>query len=92
MNALQKKKLLQKIVRLEHDIDQLKSVRISLASAEYASASMSSGGGSRSYTRADLSKISSTIQALETELKNTRKLLSEQSQITPKQIYTIYSC
>lgn len=37
---------------------------------------MSSGGGSKSYTRSDISKITEAIQALTTELKQLRAMLS----------------
>jgi len=72
-----KRKLLKKIVKIESEIEQLKDIRSKLASSEFASATMSSGSGSRSYTRMDVGKISETISTLQTELKNTRKLLKE---------------
>lgn len=91
MNIEQKKKLLQKIVALQSDIETLKKVRLELISSGYASASMSSGAGSKSYTRLDVDKVTSTISQLQVELKNCRKLLKGMSISTPTQTYTIYS-
>lgn len=61
MTTDQKKKVLKRIVGLEYDIDELKRVRKELVSSGYASASLASGGGSKSYTRLDVSKVTETI-------------------------------
>ena len=61
MTKDQKKKVLKRIVGLEYDIDELKRVRKELVSNGYASASLASGGGSKSYTRLDVSKVTETI-------------------------------
>lgn len=52
---------MKRIVGLEYDIDELKRVRKELVSSGYASASLASGGGSKSYTRLDVSKVTETI-------------------------------
>ena len=76
MTTAQKRKLLQRISTLEADISTLKATRTEIAANGYASATMASGGGSRSYTRLDLDKITQAITALQTELKQCRALLA----------------
>lgn len=61
-----------------------------LASSEFASATLSSGSGSKSYTRNDAEKISRTLDLLRKRVRNWRKLLGGQSGGVPKSIYTIY--
>lgn len=90
MDISQKRKILKKIANIEHDIQELECVRLQLAKSEFASASMSSGGGSKSYTRMDIAKVSKTISELKSELKNTRKLLNGENQALGKPIYTVY--
>ena len=53
----------------------MKKTRQEIAASGYASATMSSGGGSRSYTRNDISKITEAISALTSELKKLRAML-----------------
>ena len=90
MTITQKRKLLQRIVDTEKELAQLKEIRLKLASAEYASASMSSGGGSKSYTRADIGKITEAIEALQNELQSNRALLNQTNAASPKQIMRIW--
>ena len=90
MTTAQKRKTIAKIQRLESDIVTLEAVRLRLASAEYASATLSSGGGSRSYTRSDLAKVANAISALKVQLANCRKLLSAETQALGRAIYTVY--
>lgn len=90
MTSIQKRKLLEKIVNVENDISTLKKVRMELCSSGYASATMSSGGGSKSYTRLDISKVTETIAQLTSELKSLRALLQGGSRTLPGQIVTIY--
>lgn len=89
MTTLQKRKILQKIVDIESDLQTLKKVRISLASSEYVSATLASSGGTKSYTKADISKITEAIKELEIEYKKYHKMLSETSG-TSKQIYQVW--
>lgn len=51
MTITQQKKILTKIVELESDIDILKKARIEALANGYASATISSSGGSKSFTR-----------------------------------------
>jgi len=77
MTTVQKRKILTRIAEVESDIDELKRCRVEIAKNGYASATMSSGGGSKSYTRLDLSKITEAISALNSELKKLRAMLKK---------------
>jgi len=94
MTIIQKRKILSRIAEIETDMSELKRVRKEIAENGYASASTSSGGGSKSYTRLDLAKISTLISELTSELKGLRKLLASDGitdeTIPSKTIYTIY--
>ena len=50
INTSQKRKILTKIQSVSRDIETLKQVRLEVATSGFASATLSSGGGSRSYT------------------------------------------
>lgn len=75
MTTLQKRKILERLQSLEGDIEALKRCRIEVATGGYASATLSSGGGSKSYTRLDLSKITELIAELQRETRQLRNLL-----------------
>ena len=75
MTTVQKRKVLQRMSEVEQDLEELKRCRTEIAKNGYASATMSSGGGSRSYTHLDLSKITEAISALTSELKKLRAML-----------------
>ena len=90
MNINQKRKTLKRISQLEHDIDELKRCQVEIATCGYASASMSSGSGAKSYTRQDLSQIARVIAALTSELEQLRGLLVG-TQTTWKTVLTVYS-
>ena len=94
MTITQKKKILQRIVETENDIKTLKDCRKQIAEKGFASASISSGGGNKSYTHLDLAKISTLISELTSELKGLRALLlsdgNTDSIIPSKKIYTVY--
>ena len=75
MTIAQKRKILTRIAEVEADIEELKRCRVEIAKTGYASATMSSGGGSKSYTRLDLSKITEAISSLTSELKKLRAML-----------------
>ena len=63
-----------------------------MASSGYASATMSSGGGSRSYTHSDISKITEAISALTSELKKLKALLNNNGQQSLwKNVLIVYS-
>ena len=90
MTAVQTRKIVSRIASLSADIKKLEEVRIKLASSEFASATISAGGGSKSYTRADLSKVDSTIKTLKRQLQSCRRLLGGGTQGIGKMIYTVY--
>ena len=75
ITTTQKRKILQRIANIESDIEALKKCRLEIATAGYASATLSSTGGTKSYTRLDLSKITEAISALTSELKQLRAML-----------------
>lgn len=77
MTISQQRKILVRISQVEADIAELKRCRTEIAASGYASATMSSGGGSKSYTRLDLSKITEAISALTSELKKLRAMLTK---------------
>ena len=76
MTISQQRKILTRISECETEIEQLKKTRTEIAAKGYTSATVASGGGSKSYTRLDISKITEAIQALTTELKQLRAMLS----------------
>lgn len=90
METIQKRKILKRIVAIQAEMEQLKDVKMKLATSEYASASMSSGGGSKSYTRADIGKVEQALRLLTSELKELRKLLSGIPNGHPSKILTVY--
>lgn len=69
------KKILVRIAQIESDIAELNRVRMELATSGTASANISGGAGSKSYTRLDLGKISELINVLTRELSQLRNLL-----------------
>ena len=77
MTISQQRKILVRISQVEADIAELKRCRTEIAASGYSSATMSSGGGSRSYTRLDLTKITEAISALTSELKKLRAMLNK---------------
>ena len=91
MTVEQKRKILIRIQEVEKELDDLKGVRAQLLENPYQSATISSGGGSKSYTVADSTRISEAIGELVEELKKLRAMLGNQS--SPFQIgqmYTVY--
>ena len=76
MTTIQKRKILERLQSLEADIAKLKQCRIEVATGGYASATLSSGGGNKSYTRLDLAKITELIVSLQRETRQLRNLLA----------------
>lgn len=87
MTSTQKRTVLQRIQTLEQDIEGLRAARMKAAESGFASASIASGGGSKSYTRLDIAKISELIQQLTSELKSTKALLAGDSASAPSYVY-----
>lgn len=90
MTRDQKEKILKRIVEIEQDVAELKKARKDLMSNGYASATLTSAGGSKSYTRTDSAKITDTINELIQELKKLRSLLAGTSTALPSQIIRVY--
>lgn len=80
MTTEQKRKILQRIAEIESDVAALKKARTEIAENGYASATLASGGGSRSYTRLDISKLTEAISALTSELKKLKQMLKTSGQ------------
>lgn len=79
MTIEQKRKILARIAQCQHDIAALKDARLQIGISGTASATVSGGTGSKSYTRLDLSKINELISALSKELVQLRNLLAGRS-------------
>lgn len=75
MTTATQKKIMTKIFALEQDIEALKQARIEVATTGYSSATLSTSGGSKSYTRIDIDKLSNLISELQRELTQWRNLL-----------------
>jgi len=90
MTTVQKRKILMRMSEVEADIEELKRCRAEIAKTGYASATMSSGGGSKSYTRLDISKITEAISALTSELKKLRAMLTGNSSSLWKNVHVVY--
>lgn len=76
MKAIQLRKLLIKVTTLEKDIEELKRVRLELATSGYSSAQISSSGGSKSYTRTDFGKITELIAEMTKELAQYKNMIA----------------
>lgn len=70
-----KRKILISIQNLEHDIEELKRVRLELATAEFASASLSSGTGAKSYTRQSIGQLNEALKQMKIELQQYQSML-----------------
>lgn len=90
MTITQKRKVLQRISDIENDIAELKKARQEVAASGYASATVSSGGGSKSFTRSDISKITEAISALTSEMKKLRALLAGGSSSIWTNVLVVY--
>lgn len=75
MTPVQQRKILIRIQQTEKEIEELKKVRSEILSNGYASASISSTGGSKSYTRIDVDKITKSIIQLQKELEQLNSML-----------------
>ena len=69
-------KILTRITEVSNDLTELHRVQMEIATSGSASASLSSGGGSKSYTRLDLNTIENLIRSKQVELANLRSRLT----------------
>ncbi len=90
MTVEQKRKVLVRMAQLESDIDLLREARIKAVANGYASASISSAGGSKSWTRMTPDQITSVIDELLKELEQLRALLTTGLSSPLKTQVTIY--
>lgn len=91
MTTIQKRKLLKRIQEVETDLQEMKRARSEAASSGYASAMITSQGGSKSYTRFSLDQITNAISALTSELRQLRSLLKDAGNPIWKTVLTVYS-
>lgn len=91
MTITQKKKILKKITELETNIEVLKQARIDAVASGFASATISTSQGSKSYTRLTPDQFTSVINELLKELTQWRNLLLNGQSRPIKTIATIYS-
>lgn len=67
---------LSRIAEVESDLREARRVRREILASGSSSASISSGGGSKSFTRLDLDKVSALIAELTRELQALRAMLA----------------
>ena len=93
MTTEQKRKALQRLADAEREVAQLKEIRVKILRSGYSSATMSVGGGSKSYSRLDVARITETIAALNKEIKALRAMLSpsEGGGAPWKRVIAVYS-
>ena len=93
MTTIQKRKILRRISEVENELEEMKKTRSEIASGGYNSATMSSGGGSRSYTHISLREITEAISALTSELRQLRAMLNGVGgqQSIFKEVLVVYS-
>jgi len=90
MNTTQMRKILLRIQNIERDLSELERCRMEIASSGYSSATISSSGGSKSYTRQDLSRITELISTLKNELRRYKSILSGSSSSVSQKILHVY--
>lgn len=78
MNIEQKRKILRRIALVQQDIDALKDARLEVARSGYASATLASSGGSKSYTRINIKELTDLLSELSEELIGLRGLIAGQ--------------
>ena len=91
MTVIQKRKILFKIQQLELDIEEIRRVRLQIAKTGYASATISATGGSKSYTRTNLSELTDLLYNLTDQLQKYRILLTGNSGPLTKTYHVVYS-
>jgi hypothetical protein len=77
MNIHRQRDVLERIQNLRKDIERMEAARTEAAVNGYASASISSTNGSKSWTRMSLSEITKVLESLECRLESLRRLLKD---------------
>jgi hypothetical protein len=90
MNYIKKKKIIERMAEVQESLDVLKQARIDALAKGYASATISSGGGSKSYTRYSPDQFTQVINELLKELSQLRNLLVTGVSSPIKTIVTVY--
>lgn len=91
MEEVRTRKILERISEVSDELSEARRVRREILASGSASASLSSGGGSKSYTRLDIDKITALIHELNRELSSLRGLLSGSGGLRIGRIMTIRS-
>lgn len=91
MTITQSRKILTRIAQLEEEIEVLKKARMEAAASGFASATISTSGGSKSYSRMTPEQFTSVINELLKELIQWRNLLTTGNANPLKTIITVYS-
>ena len=91
MTEYQKKKILQKIQETKAALEVLRNARLEAVANGYSSASISSGGGSQSYTRYTPDQFTALIRELEEELRQYICLLRNGTTTPFRRIETVWS-
>lgn len=89
MTIEQERKILTKIQKLEQDIETIDKTILEIGVSGYASATLGSGGGSKSYTRQSIDQLTKLREFMTKQVAKYRKLLNGGSGIST--IYTVYS-
>lgn len=76
MADIRTRQTLSRIAEVETDLREARRVRREILASGSSSASISSGGGSKSFTRLDLDKVSALIAELTRELQALRAMLA----------------
>ena len=91
MTIFQKRKLIEKIISIESDLDELEKARVEVGVSGFSSATISVSGGSRSYTRMDIDKITKLIGELNNKLTQYKNMLATGNGTPLKTIVPVYS-
>lgn len=91
MTTSQKRTILSRIAECQRDIGELRRVRMEIAATGTASATVSGGAGSKSYTRLDLGKIAELIAELTREISQYRTMIATGNARGTNTIVTVYS-
>ena len=91
MTTYQKRTIIEKIVNIENDIAELEKARVEIGISGYASATISVSGGSKSYTRMDIDKITKLIGELNNKLTQYKNMLATGNGTPIKTIVPVYS-
>lgn len=89
MADIRTRQTLSRIEEVETDLREARRVRREILASGSSSASISSGGGSKSFTRLDLDKVSALIAELTRELQALRAMLAGGGGLGIRRIMTV---